>query len=202
MGSFKNGVKEGEGTFVFKNGGTYAGNWANNKYHNYGRLDYANGDIYSGFFTDGVYDGSGIFLSRKNGYEYEGGFQDGKFHGRGQKRGLFGIPYEDGRYENGRFIKQPVATESINTNYEIIKIGDWKSADLFGIDDRKERTILYKMQGENYNRGISIYRLKNGKYTSGSLGNSTDDDGLFSKHEYNSESECIEKVFEKSFRFQ
>lgn len=56
-----NGERNGEGTFYYKDGGFYKGEWKNNQMNGYGKL---------------FYDGGGV--------AYEGQWYKDEFHGRGK----------------------------------------------------------------------------------------------------------------------
>jgi hypothetical protein len=50
LGSFIEDRVEGQGEFIWVNGGKYEGSNLNNKKHGYGILKMASGDVYKGFF--------------------------------------------------------------------------------------------------------------------------------------------------------
>ena len=56
MGSFKNSLSEGYGSFIFASGEKYVGEWKNNKLNGYAIKYYADGSIYQkGIFKDGTF---------------------------------------------------------------------------------------------------------------------------------------------------
>ena len=79
--------RSGFGTCYYKNGSTYKGQWAFDKYHGYGILISQN-TKYEGEFKNGVRDGTGVEAYDKNG-RYEGNF-------------AFDKPYGEGKYTIGK----------------------------------------------------------------------------------------------------
>lgn len=78
VGNWKNGIREGQGTFYFKDGRKYIGNWKVGKYNGQGTYYLANGNIeYKGNYKDDKRNGEGI-LYYTNGNKYEGSFKDGE----------------------------------------------------------------------------------------------------------------------------
>lgn len=62
--------------------GTYEGEWNRNKLpHGKGVLKLNNGDIYTGEFADGRYEGQGELKTAH--FTYSGGFKSGRYHGSG-----------------------------------------------------------------------------------------------------------------------
>ena len=59
-GNFKNGIKEGYGRMIYKNGDLFDGNWKNDIKEGDGRLIYNNKDIYDGNWVKGKKEGFGI----------------------------------------------------------------------------------------------------------------------------------------------
>jgi hypothetical protein len=109
-GSWKNGKKHGYGTFIWKNGVTfegqyvdderigfgsmnfpandpfnrlrYVGDWKRGQLNGHGTLTYTNGDVYEGDFVAGAVRGNGTFFFA-DGRKYVGQVLKGKSHGRG-----------------------------------------------------------------------------------------------------------------------
>jgi hypothetical protein len=93
VGSWRNGVRDGTGVYVYVNGDVYTGPWKDNMRHNYhpdgtpmqekGRLSSKTfRTVYTGdWYKDRRHGrGKGSF---PNGDEYEGEYKDGKRTGRG-----------------------------------------------------------------------------------------------------------------------
>lgn len=110
-GEWVNGIREGSGTMVWKDGGKYVGNWKSGVRNGYGTHYYADGEIYEGNWLEGKEHGKGIITfayddssNRKyydgewvsgirqgigtmmwnDGEWYKGGWQNGAWHGKGE----------------------------------------------------------------------------------------------------------------------
>lgn len=88
VGNFKNGLFNGDGIYYFANGSLYEGQWQNNRYHGMGKLTYTANDecnlkYYEGEFTSGVRQGTGTLVFN-DGAWYRGGFVAGLFEGKGE----------------------------------------------------------------------------------------------------------------------
>jgi len=123
-------TREGGGTMVYNDGSVYRGSWAGDKFEGVGRLDSANGDSYSGSFTDGDSHGEGEMIFGEEGQakpterepterepterepterepternaltRYKGGFVRGRISGAGKGTFVDGFKYE-GEFVNG-----------------------------------------------------------------------------------------------------
>ena len=99
-GEFSEGLKHGEGTYVWENGDRYQGHFANDRPDGRGRYQFANGDAYEGEVKTGVIVGRGTYVT-KSGDVIEGSFANGKPHGVGLYRFASGDRYE-GEIDQGR----------------------------------------------------------------------------------------------------
>ena len=61
-GYWKNGLRNGKGTYSYANGSKYVGNTVDNKRNGYGVFTWANGDKYEGNWKDGMKDGEGKYI--------------------------------------------------------------------------------------------------------------------------------------------
>lgn len=82
-GEFYNGMIQGHGKFVFKNGQVYVGDWKNNKMEGKGVLTYPSKKEYKGSFLKGLRWGQGS-LRWPDGRRYEGGWKHDKQDGEGK----------------------------------------------------------------------------------------------------------------------
>ena len=57
-GDFKNGKRDGTGTFKWKNGDTYTGEWKDDLMEGEGKFTYKNGDVLEGPFKAGYPNGA------------------------------------------------------------------------------------------------------------------------------------------------
>eukprot|EP00921_Rhytidocystis_pertsovi_P009188 GHVQ01014781.1.p1 GENE.GHVQ01014781.1~~GHVQ01014781.1.p1 ORF type:complete len:256 (+),score=43.31 GHVQ01014781.1:397-1164(+) len=91
-GEFVCGVREGSGTYTYKNGDMYVGEFAGNKKSGMGSMEFAvskadgtdatRGGGYYGEYVDGAREGSGVYIY-KNGDSYKGQWHKGRRHGQG-----------------------------------------------------------------------------------------------------------------------
>lgn len=98
-GEFSEGLKQGEGTYVWENGDKYQGHFAADRPDGKGRYQFANGDSYEGEVQLGVIVGRGAYTT-KGGDTFEGSFANGKPNGVGIYRFASGDRYE-GEMANG-----------------------------------------------------------------------------------------------------
>ena len=71
------------GTYTWRDGTKYVGEYKDNKRHGQGTYTYASGDKYVGNFKDDVRHGQGTFTFAASGNKYVGNFKDNKRHGQG-----------------------------------------------------------------------------------------------------------------------
>jgi hypothetical protein len=117
-GDFSEGLKHGDGTYVWENGDRYQGHFANDRPDGRGKYQFANGDAYEGEVQAGVIVGRGTYVT-KSGDVIDGSFANGKPHGVGVYRFASGDRYEGemqqgvlqgrGRYhsKNGDRVESP-----------------------------------------------------------------------------------------------
>jgi uncharacterized caspase-like protein len=92
-GDFSDGLKQGEGTYVWENGDRYQGHFSADRPDGKGRYQFSNGDTYDGEVQLGVILGRGTYTSR-NGDVFDGSFTNGKPNGVGVYRFASGDRYE------------------------------------------------------------------------------------------------------------
>lgn len=98
VGEFKNGLRNGKGTFYFANGCTYTGEYVNDKPNGYGTETFTNGDRYEGNYANGFRNGKGCYYYA-NGCSHKGEYVNDKKCGFGTETFTNGNRYE-GNYEN------------------------------------------------------------------------------------------------------
>ena len=99
-GEFADGLKQGEGTYIWENGDRYQGHFSTDRPDGRGKYQFANGDAYEGEVKLGIIAGRGSYIS-KNGDVFDGSFSNGKPHGVGVYRYASGDRYE-GEMDTGR----------------------------------------------------------------------------------------------------
>ena len=88
VGEWKNGKRNGIGTYTdvsghhYQGSCTYVGEWKNDLFHGQGTYIWDVGAKYVGEFKNGLFDGQGTF-ARINGAKYVGEFKKGTFNGKG-----------------------------------------------------------------------------------------------------------------------
>ncbi|EAR96871.1 MORN motif protein (macronuclear) [Tetrahymena thermophila SB210] len=82
IGQWRQGLRWGQGTMIWKNGTYYEGTWQKSKMEGYGRKVFKNGNMYEGEFKDDKMNGKGVFY-HVGGSKYEGEWKDDLPHGRG-----------------------------------------------------------------------------------------------------------------------
>jgi hypothetical protein len=100
QGEFKDGLKHGNGTYVWGNGDRYEGEFVEDKPSGKGKWQFANGDTYEGELKAGVITGRGVYVTR-GGDRIEGSFTSGIANGVGIYRFASGDRYE-GEMVGGR----------------------------------------------------------------------------------------------------
>ena len=86
-GEFKEGKRNGQGTYTYANGSKYVGEFKDDNYNGQGTQLFANGDKYVGEHKDSKSNGQGIFYyladNQWKGDKYVGEQKDGKPNGQG-----------------------------------------------------------------------------------------------------------------------
>jgi hypothetical protein len=96
VGEYRNGQRNGLGTYRFANGDKYVGEFKDDQPNGRGTFTLANGSKYVGEFKDGYQDGNGTY-TYADGSRYVGKFEDGKRNGQGT------LTFADGSKYVGEF---------------------------------------------------------------------------------------------------
>ena len=94
VGQYKDGKKNGQGTFTWPSGNKYVGQFKDGKRNGQGTYTWLDGEKYVGQYKDGKRNGQGTF-TWPDGNKYVGQFKDGKKNGQGT------FTWPDGRKETG-----------------------------------------------------------------------------------------------------
>lgn len=109
MGSWKNGLRHGQGKYVWNNGDMYDGAWEDDQRQGYGVYKWHDGSLYKGNYNHGVRSGYGIYYYT-NGNIYEGTWQNNLKHGIAnfyfENSVNIGGKYIDNKYVDGTGITQ------------------------------------------------------------------------------------------------
>ena len=81
-GTYKNGLKDGKGKLVWKDGQFYDGQWKDGKRNGFGKEIYGDHDSYEGYFKDNIRSGHGKY-TWASGAQYVGNFENGDQNGKG-----------------------------------------------------------------------------------------------------------------------
>lgn len=82
QGRISYGLRQGEGSGFYLDGGLYEGNWVNGQKEGFGTMFYSNGNVYIGNWNNDRREGIGKFYFCKGGI-YEGEFKDDIINGYG-----------------------------------------------------------------------------------------------------------------------
>jgi len=103
LGEWKNNKRHGKGVFTFANGDVYTGKFAEGlEDDDNATLKYGTGDLYTGSFRAGKRHGRGTYV-HANGDRFEGEYKDDQRNGEGILTRASG-EVQKGRWENGEFV--------------------------------------------------------------------------------------------------
>jgi len=122
-GEVKNGLFNGKGKLVWRNGDEYQGNFVDGLMSGEGHKKLASGEEYTGAFKRGLYDGKGKLLD-STGDRYEGNFENGNFQGKGVFTAKSGMVYQ-GHFDEGNASGQGTITWPNGNSYKG-EINDWR----------------------------------------------------------------------------
>jgi len=112
------------GKAIFDDGGSYEGDFYNEKAHGNGLYIFSNGDQVDGEFKNGIPNGWATMI-KSDGSKYIGEFYQGKFHGEGTYWYPDGIKME-GEFKNGNIDGHVTATKANGeVGYAIFKNGEF-----------------------------------------------------------------------------
>ena len=100
VGEYKDGNRNGRGSFTFSDGRQYIGEWKDNDRNGQGALTFISDDWYVGKFKDNKFNGQGTF-SFSNGNKYVGEFKDNERNGQGVVYNFGGVVIQSGFFEKG-----------------------------------------------------------------------------------------------------
>lgn len=84
IGTFMNGVLNGDASILYKDQPVYRGMFSNGRYNGEGTLYNEAGEIkYAGGFLNGQYEGNGVLYDDSGNLVYSGGFSNGLYNGKG-----------------------------------------------------------------------------------------------------------------------
>jgi hypothetical protein len=149
-GDWVNGVREGLGSLLFKDGRGYVGEWANDKRHGTGTSTRYKGQVYTGSWKNGVMYGHGVLIQADDTV-YEGHFSCGLMSGKGTMKWYDGRVYT-GSWSSNQRKGRGLEVEPDGGKYT----GKW-------VRDEKHGNFIYEKDGtsrrETWRRGIKVSDL-------------------------------------------
>jgi len=132
-GQFSNGKRQGQGVLKFASGNRYEGDWKNDRMTGFATHTWASGpsagDRYTGEFVNGRFHGIGSYIA-VNGNRYDGEWKDSKRTGYGTY--TFAIGSKDryiGRYVDGKWNGSGTYYYENGNKYE----GEWENGERHGL---------------------------------------------------------------------
>ena len=108
VGQFVDDKIEGQGTFTFRDGAKYVGSFRNEKRNGRGTYSWANGNVYVGDFLNDKIEGQGTY-SFANGNKYVGQFRNELRNGRGT------FTWKEGNVYVGEFVDDKMNGQGVFT---------------------------------------------------------------------------------------
>lgn len=149
-------IPHGLGTYYYKNGDEYEGNFNTSKRQGFGVMKYANGDRFEGDFHHNLAQGPGRY-EFANGDVHVGNYFRGKRHGRGR------LVYHNGDEYEGRFRKGQKRDNNAIYKYSNgdIYYGKFKEDKPFGRGKLKVhyRDKVWNEETEEYDDGEKYHKV-------------------------------------------
>ena len=146
------GIPNGKGKYLFKNGEIYEGEIVDDNFEGEGKYIYEDGKYYIGHWKDNLRQGKGILYDKNGNIEYDGNFANDVFEGNGK------YIWENGDYYVGEF-KNGLSNGKGILYY---KTGDIKYIGDFA-NDKFEGDGKYIYEDKQYYKGEFKNGLKHGK---------------------------------------
>ena len=126
-GGWKDDKREGKGTLFVREQKRYEGEWKNGKMDGKGIRTWSDGDKHDGYFKNGKREGYGTYITSDGG-KYEGYWKNGKKEGKGTLTYSSGVKY-DGYWKNNNMHGKGTITWPDGVKYD----GYWKNGRKDGI---------------------------------------------------------------------
>ncbi len=189
-GEFRDGKKQGKGTYIWANGNRYEGDFVDDEPSGRGKFTFPSGDQYEGEYSKGAFNGKGVFIS-KNGDKTEGPFVNGQAQGKAVYVFANGDKYE-GEMAAGKMAGKGMITTKAGDRWEATFVDDrahGKGVYYFSNGDRYEGDF-----NEGAMTGKGAYFFSNGLKSEGSYINAQlNGEGKF----HFNDGSWFEGVFEK-----
>ena len=129
QGEWCNAKPFGFGTYKWKDGSEYCGQFVKGEFHGRGSKQWTTGKKYSGDWEHSLYSGHGE-LTYVDSSQYVGSFKDGMFHGRGRREWLNNDVY-DGEWVTGKREGIGLLTRG-DQNTQFVYQGNWFNGKMHG----------------------------------------------------------------------
>uniref|UniRef100_A0A8C3WRU7 Radial spoke head 1 homolog n=1 Tax=Catagonus wagneri TaxID=51154 RepID=A0A8C3WRU7_9CETA len=135
VGEYVKNKKHGQGTFIYPDGSRYEGEWADDLRHGHGVYYYVNNDTYSGEWFAHQRHGQGTYLYAETGSQYVGAWVNG------QQEGAAELVHLNHRYQ-GKFLnKNPVGPGKYVFDIGCEQHGEYRLTDVErGEEEEEEET--------------------------------------------------------------
>jgi hypothetical protein len=180
VGQFKDGQRNGQGTFTGADGSIAKGNWIDDQLNGFGTYIYANGDTYVGGFENSRRHGKGTYTSKSElgDFSYQGEFKNDNYSGHGtfsinwrDVRGiLIGIVYE-GAFLDGTYYGYGNFTRTEGGNVVEVYTGEFKKGMREGLGTYSSRGDTFDGIWKDEAAVDGVYTYSNGDIYSGEFKN-------------------------------
>ena len=150
LGYWANDKREGEGTNTYANGNTYQGYYKNGKKEGLGVYKWKNGDLYSGNWKNDMKDGKGLY-EFANGDVYDGMFKNDKINGNGLYTWANKIGYK-GQFKNNTVEKNGILRYTLtkdNDDNIIFKNKENNNSSINKKEDNDEKNEVAETDNKN-----------------------------------------------------
>lgn len=136
VGDYVKNKKHGQGTFVYPDGSRYEGEWADDQRHGHGVYYYVNNDTYTGEWFNHQRHGQGTYFYAETGSKYVGTWV------HGQQEGAAELIHLNHRYQ-GKFInKNPVGPGKYVFDVGCEQHGEYRLTDVERGEEEEEEEAL------------------------------------------------------------
>ena len=166
------GKRHGKGGYYYSDGGSYVGDWLDDRIQGKGVSHYSNGNMYEGDWVDGKIEGVGT-LTYTDGDRYVGSWSDGQMHGTGTYYYASGDVYEGEWRADKRHGRGTVTYTNPNGEPTERYEGDWSEGKMhgFGRYEYADGGIYEGSWVDSKMHGKGTYTFANGNVYEGEWSN-------------------------------
>ncbi|XP_028623796.1 radial spoke head 1 homolog isoform X2 [Grammomys surdaster] len=137
IGDYVKNKKHGQGTFIYPDGSRYEGEWADDQRHGHGVYYYVNNDTYTGEWFNHQRHGQGTYLYAETGSKYVGTWV------HGQQEGAAELIHLNHRYQGKFMNKNPVGPGKYVFDIGCEQHGEYRLTDMErGEEEEEEETLV------------------------------------------------------------